>query len=151
MHACVLNCFGHTPLFVTPGTVAHQAPLSMGILQARTLERVAMPSSRGSCQPRDRAQVSYVCCLGRQVLYHECHLVSPPNSVFTTESSFSIYPQLAGPLYPFCPPPCPASPSLLVATTFSSASTCWFFVSLVVFCSPHMSEITWYRHLSFSV
>ena len=32
-------------LFVTPWTVAHQAPLSMGILQARILEWVAMPSS----------------------------------------------------------------------------------------------------------
>ena len=31
----------------TPGTVAHQAPLSMEILQARILEWVAMPSSRG--------------------------------------------------------------------------------------------------------
>ena len=29
-----------------------QAPLSMGILQARTLEWVAMPSSRGSSPPR---------------------------------------------------------------------------------------------------
>ena len=28
-------------------TVAHQASLSMGILQARILEWVAMPSSRG--------------------------------------------------------------------------------------------------------
>ena len=32
----------------TPWTVAHQAPLSMGILQARILEWVAMLSSRGS-------------------------------------------------------------------------------------------------------
>ena len=31
-------------------------PLSIGILQARILERVAMPSSRGSSQPRDQAQ-----------------------------------------------------------------------------------------------
>ena len=30
----------------------------MGILQARVLEWVAMPSSRGSSQPRDRTQVS---------------------------------------------------------------------------------------------
>ena len=35
-------------LFVTPWTVAHQAPLTMGILQARILEWVAMPSSRKS-------------------------------------------------------------------------------------------------------
>ena len=33
--------------FVTLWTVAHQAPLSTGILQARILERVAMPSSQG--------------------------------------------------------------------------------------------------------
>ena len=31
-HACVLS---HVQLFETPWTVAHQAPLSMGILQAR--------------------------------------------------------------------------------------------------------------------
>ena len=38
-----------------------------GILQARILEWVAMPSSRRSSQPRDRTCVS---CIGRQVLYH---------------------------------------------------------------------------------
>ena len=42
----------------TPWTVAHQAPLSMVILQARILEWVAMPSSRGSSQPRDQTQIS---------------------------------------------------------------------------------------------
>ena len=42
----------------TPWTVAHQVPLSTGILQARILEWVAMSSSRGSSQPRDRTQVS---------------------------------------------------------------------------------------------
>ena len=36
------------PTLATPQTVAFQAPLSMGILQARILEWVAMPSSRGS-------------------------------------------------------------------------------------------------------
>ena len=35
-------------LSATPWTVGHQAPLSIGILQARILEWVAMPSSRGS-------------------------------------------------------------------------------------------------------
>ena len=34
-------------------TVARQAPLSMGILQERTLEWVAMPSSRGASRSRD--------------------------------------------------------------------------------------------------
>ena len=41
-----------------------------GILQARVLEWVAMPSSGGSSQPRDQTQVSYVFCIGRLVLYH---------------------------------------------------------------------------------
>ena len=46
-----------------PWTVASQALLSMGILQARILEWVAMPSPRVSSQPRDRTQVS--CIAGR--------------------------------------------------------------------------------------
>ena len=60
---CMLSCahlLSHVWLFVTPWTVARQAPLSMGILQARILECVAMPSSRGSSQPRDQTQVSSI-------------------------------------------------------------------------------------------
>ena len=41
-----------------------------GILQARTLEWVSMPSSRGSAQPCDQIHIYYVHCSGRQVLYH---------------------------------------------------------------------------------
>ena len=37
--------FSHVQLRVTLWTIAPQAPLSMGILQARILEWVAMPSS----------------------------------------------------------------------------------------------------------
>ena len=40
--------------------MACQAPLFMGILQARILEWVAIPSSKGSSQPRDRTQVSCI-------------------------------------------------------------------------------------------
>ena len=53
-----------------PGSSVH------GILQARILEWVAMPSSRGSSKPRDQTRtrdgtcVFYVSCIGRQVLYH---------------------------------------------------------------------------------
>ena len=58
-----------------PGSSAH------GILQARILEWVAMPSSRGSSKPRDLSHVSYVSCNGRQ----EWHLVGLCwiNSYFT--------------------------------------------------------------------
>ena len=50
----------------SPWTVARQAPLSIGILQARILEWVAMPSSRESSQPRD-----FLHC--RWILYHLNH------------------------------------------------------------------------------
>ena len=38
--------------------LCHQAPLSVGIFQGRILAWVAVPSSRGSSQPRDWTQVS---------------------------------------------------------------------------------------------
>ena len=52
--------FSGVQLFATQWTVACQTSLAMGILQARILEWVAMPSSRGSSQPRDRTQVSHI-------------------------------------------------------------------------------------------
>ena len=45
-----------------------------GILQARILERVAFPFSRGSSQPRDQTQVSHIA--GR-FLYQLSHKGSP--------------------------------------------------------------------------
>ena len=48
-------------LFVIPWTVAYQASLSMGFLQARILEWVTISFSRGSSRPRDQTWVS---CIG---------------------------------------------------------------------------------------
>ena len=47
-HGCcaVLSHLVRVQIFGTPLTIAHQAPLPMGMLQARILELVAMPSSR---------------------------------------------------------------------------------------------------------
>ena len=47
-----------------PGSSVH------GILQAGILEWVAIPFSRGSSRPRDRAQVS---CIGRWILHRLSH------------------------------------------------------------------------------
>ena len=47
-----------------PGSSVHE------LIQARILEWVAISSSRGSSRPRDQAHVSYVFCVGRQVLHH---------------------------------------------------------------------------------
>ena len=49
---------------ILPGSSVH------GVLQVKILEWVAMPSSRGSSWPRDWTHVSYISCIGRQVLYH---------------------------------------------------------------------------------
>ena len=51
---CVCVLLHHEQLFATPWTVALQAPLSVGSLQARKLEWVATSSFGGSSRPRDR-------------------------------------------------------------------------------------------------
>ena len=72
--ACVLNCFSRVQIFATPWTVACQAPLSMGILQARILEWVAMPLDLP--YPGIELEFLHLTCIGRWVLYHFCHLGS---------------------------------------------------------------------------
>ena len=47
-----------------PGSSVHE------ILQARILEWVVVPFSRESSQPRDQTHISYISCIGRQILYH---------------------------------------------------------------------------------
>ena len=63
VHARVLNRFSPVPFFETLWTVVHQAPLPMGIAQARILEWVAMSSTRGSSRPRDQTHVSWGSCI----------------------------------------------------------------------------------------
>ena len=52
-----------------PGSSVH------GILQARTLEWVAISSSRGSSWPRDQIHVSCVSCIGIHILNHCGNLI----------------------------------------------------------------------------
>ena len=54
----VLHCAWSPSHIEAPRSAALQAPPSMGILQARILEWVDMPSSRGSSPPGDGTQVS---------------------------------------------------------------------------------------------
>ena len=57
LQSCLTLC---DPMDCTPpGFSVH------GILQARILEWLAVPSSRGSSQPRDQSCISYVSCFGR--------------------------------------------------------------------------------------
>ena len=62
LQSCLTLCdaMDHSP----PGSSVQ------GILLARILEWVVMPSSWGSSRPRDGTHVSHVSCTGRWVLYH---------------------------------------------------------------------------------
>ena len=44
LHIVVVQSLSRVPLFAMPWTIAHQAPLSMGILHARILKCVAISS-----------------------------------------------------------------------------------------------------------
>ena len=61
---CTLSRFSHVRLCdpidcSPPGSSVH------GILQAKTLEWIAISSSTGSCRPNDGTQVSYISCIGK--------------------------------------------------------------------------------------
>ena len=97
------SCLTLCDLICSPlGSSVHE------ILQAAILEWVAKPSSRESSQPRDRTHVSYICCIGRWVLYHQslCHIrvscskwdmtqVSAPPVMGATDTPLAL-PQGAG-------------------------------------------------------
>ena len=59
-HLTVWAPVDHSP----PGSSVH------GILQARILEIVAVPSSKGSSRPRDWICIACVSCIGRWVLFY---------------------------------------------------------------------------------
>ena len=73
VHACSVSSVMSNS--ATLWTVAHQALLSMGILQARILEWVDMPSSRGSFWPRNWTHISYVSCIGRLFFTTRSHIL----------------------------------------------------------------------------
>jgi len=68
LQSCLTLCY---PMDCSPpGSTVHR------ILQARIVEWIAIPFSRGSSRPRDWTQVSYRSCIVRLVLYHWHHLGS---------------------------------------------------------------------------
>ena len=70
-----------------PMDCSPQPPLSMGVLQARIVEWVAMPSSRGSSQPRDWTQVSHIA--GRFFTIWATREASQPPLFFSMKESES--------------------------------------------------------------
>ena len=70
-----VNCISHSVM--SDSLQPHGQPHVHGILQARILGWVAMPSSRGSFWPRGETHLFSFSCAGRHVLYRKCHLGSP--------------------------------------------------------------------------
>ena len=65
MHICYMCLTLYDPRVCSlPGSCVHE------ILQARTLEWIAISFSRGSSRPRDQTRVP---CIGRLILYHLSH------------------------------------------------------------------------------
>ena len=103
----VLSYFRHVQLCDTmdcrlPGSSDH------GILQARILEWVVMPSSRGCSRPRDQTHFAYISCIGRRLLYHQCHSQIPctPSVQFSHSVMFnSLRPHESQHARPPCPSP----------------------------------------------
>ena len=63
---CVQPC----PILCDPRDCSPPGSSICGIFQARILEWVAISSSRGPSQPRDRTLISSFSCIGRRILYH---------------------------------------------------------------------------------
>ena len=53
-----------------PMDCSPQASSVRGTVQARILDRVAISCFRGSSWPRNHTCVSFISCIGRQILYH---------------------------------------------------------------------------------
>ena len=58
-----LSRFSHIRLFVTPWTVTHQAPLSMGFSSQECWSGLPCPPSRESFPPRDQTRASCDYCI----------------------------------------------------------------------------------------
>ena len=71
----MLSHFSHVRLLATLWTVARQAPLSMGF--SRQEYWSGLPFLLPRDLPNPGINIFYVSCIGRQVLYHWCHLGSP--------------------------------------------------------------------------
>ena len=75
---CYVRCAKSLQLCLTLCNPMDHSPSGSSVhetSQARILEWVAVPSSRGSSQPRDGTRVSYVSCIGRWVLYHDNQII----------------------------------------------------------------------------
>ena len=95
VYVCVCELTSVISDSATLWTIARQDPLSMGNLQAKIPEWVAMPSSRGPSPPRGSNLGLLWLLHCRQILYHwaagEAHAFHKTISVVIWNPSFSIF------------------------------------------------------------
>ena len=98
---CVIGCSVVSDSFASPWTVAFQDPPSLGFFQARILDWIAMPSSRGCFQSREQTGFSHISCTGRWTVYHwatwkaSTLILSPAPSSWLPFSNMSRWKPLA--------------------------------------------------------
>ena len=97
-----------------PGSSVH------GIFQARIMEWVAISSSGGSSRPREWTRVSWLSCIGRQILYLS-HLGS---HVYMYQNSDFFF--LSFSLFAFCIRVSVPSYLLITCLLYTSGFTCFF-------------------------
>ena len=81
-HVCAKSLQSR-PALCDPMNCSPQGSSVHGTLQARLLQLVAISSFKRASQPTDQTCVSYLSCIGRQILYHWWHLGSPRTLVMT--------------------------------------------------------------------
>ena len=75
-YVCVLSHLSHVWLCATLWTVARQGPLSMGFSRQESWSGLPCPSP-GGLPNLGIKRASLISYIGRQILYHKCHLGSP--------------------------------------------------------------------------
>ena len=88
--------FSHVWLFATLWTIVHQAPLSVGFSRQEYWSALPCPLPGDLPNPgiEHLPHLSNITCIGMWVLYHWCHLGSPPwyITLYKTSGFFQISP-----------------------------------------------------------
>ena len=111
---CMLSHFSCVQLFVDPVDDSLPGSSVHGILQARILEWVAMPYSKGSSQPRDQTQVSCISCIAGGFFIDK--ILGKPHFMFSSLSMLIRVSQF------IAVPPCPTGNHKIVFYICNSVS-----------------------------
>ena len=91
----------YVQLFVTPWTVAHQAPLSAGFAKQDYWSGLPFPPPGNLPDPRNWTCVSCSSCSGRWILYHLSHLGSSTYNwhflnIYLTKAEYTVFSSTLG-------------------------------------------------------